>query len=86
LNLKKPGGALKISLTSGGETAKCLLSRLEPEGRNGGAMKFAPVTLAPETWPPLDWILMFEKAGDFQGWCHPPLKRFGLRCCIEHLI
>jgi len=31
LNLKKPGGALKISLTSGGETAKCLLSWLEPE-------------------------------------------------------
>jgi len=52
LNLKKPGGVLKISLTSGGETAKCLLSRLEPEGRYGGAMKFAPIAVAPETWPP----------------------------------
>jgi len=30
-------------------------------------MKFAPVAEAPETWPPLDWILMFEKARDFQG-------------------
>jgi len=51
----------------GGETAKCLLSWLEPEGRDGGAMKFAPVAVAAETWPPLDWILMFEKARDFQG-------------------
>jgi len=33
----------------------------------GGAMKFALVTVAPETWLPLDWISMFAKAQDSEG-------------------
>jgi len=53
-DFKSQRGALKISLTSGGETAKYLLSRLEPEGRHGKAMKFAPVAVVPETLSPLD--------------------------------
>jgi len=44
------------------------------------------ITVAPETWPPLDWILRFEKALDCKGTRLRSFARFGLRSHIKHCI
>jgi len=49
-------------------------------------MKFAPVTVAPETWPPLARMLKYQKRRGIHKGSALPLWRLRQRCHIEHCI
>jgi len=58
-----------------------------PAAGHPGWDEIGAITEAPETWPPLDWILMFEKGWRSQrGKPNFLFGRFGLRNHIEQRI
>jgi len=57
-----------------------------PAAGHPGWDEIGAISVAPETWPPLDWILMFEKALDCKGTRLRSFARFGLPSHIEHCI
>jgi len=77
-------GALKISPVRG--ERQWFYHWLESRSRASRRDEIGAITEAPETWPPLDWILMFEKALDCKGTRLRSFARFGLRSNIEHHI
>jgi len=52
-------------------------------GRNGGAMKLAPIAAAPETWPPLARMLKYQKSAGFLRVARYPYGGLGCTAALN---